>query len=144
MFHLLGNMRAADPQFEAARAWRIVVSPNVLHVVGEGQLDEWAKREHFLVKNVHQLVGLTASPNGGPLTSVQSTADKQMHAVLLENVKWIKKDGDGEYIPIVPHASTAPSISSFLAFLTLCSVEAERSSLLGPPVSTSISPIMDG
>ena len=71
----------------------------MLHsVADQTALDALAVERGLLVKNVHQLCSITMGPAGKPLDSVDPGW------MLLQKIKWIKKDGDDEYIPVVQAA----------------------------------------
>ena len=80
--------------------WHLVEPPSTLYIVStEDDLKAIAsmqpKPSQFL-KNIKQLVGLSLAPHG-----------KRMECegwMFLDEIKWIKKDGDQEYVPVVQSA----------------------------------------
>ena len=92
-------MAAAHPHLEAVRSWTLVEPPNIVHdVSGQTELDQLAAKHELDVGNVHQMCGVTPGPRGRPITSVKPGW------MLLENIAWMKKDGDFEYVPVVTAA----------------------------------------
>ena len=87
---------ASDPPHEAVEAWVLVEPPNIVHdVVGRRALDDLGRRHGLDIGNLHQLCSITGGPAQKPIESVKPGW------MLLHSIKWIKKAGDTEYVPVV-------------------------------------------
>ena len=91
--------------------WQIIVPPHTLH---EPQtIDEVdalanslvpARIDRHFKPNLRQLCGIDQPPHGERRMQVTSKPGDIKGVMLLQDIEWIKKDGDDEYVAVVPYA----------------------------------------